>query len=195
MKLLREYICETLDQQNGLMIPPPPSEQRRVEELFVIQKQYYGRHNRESIQGILDDVVKTFDIVMSAKGIRGQKNLIAQLKEEIVPVILIHKEYFNSPRPKELAVQKNIDFISDDLESANSPSYPSGHTAQAYYIALELSKIYPSLREALMGLANMISQARVDRGVHFPSDIEAGKSLGIKLSRRKTFDSQMVEYL
>ena len=74
-----------------------------------------------------------------------------------------------------------IQFKSDYLDSAQSPSYPSGHTTQAYYIAEKLSSMYPELRKKFLTLANMISQSRIDRGVHFPSDIAGGKILAYKI--------------
>ena len=56
-------------------------------------------------------------------------------------------------------------------------SLPSGHTVAAYITAERLSEKYPHLREGLFSLANRISHSRVQGGVHYPSDIEAGKAL------------------
>ena len=181
MKLLREYIGKILNAQSDLVIPPPPPKHFRIKELSVIQKQYYNRYNPDSIQDSLDSIVDTFDNFLMSAGIRSQKDLLEQLKNETLPIIHMHKNYFNSLRPKDLAHKHNIDFKSDFLESAQSPSYPSGHATQAYYVAFKLIKLYPGLKTELLELANMISQARIDRGVHFPSDIEAGKILALKM--------------
>jgi hypothetical protein len=59
-----------------------------------------------------------------------------------------------------------------------SYSFPSGHACGAYYMAGKLSKKYPELKEDLHKLADRISNTRVEAGVHFPSDIEAGKAIG-----------------
>ena len=122
-------------------------------------------------------------IVSVAKAANKDK-LLAQLRNEILPIIDSYKNYFKMERPNELARRYNIDFKIDYLKSAQTPSYPSGHSAQAYYIATKLSKLYPSLTKELMTMANMIAQARIDRGVHFLSDIEAGKLLGLKLAKQ-----------
>jgi hypothetical protein len=45
-------------------------------------------------------------------------------------------------------------------------------------MAGKLSKKFPELKEKLVNLAERIAQTRVDAGVHFPSDIEAGKAIG-----------------
>lgn len=184
MKLLREYIRELVDQESDLMIPPPPTEFERIQELPEIQRQYHSRYNPEEIQDALDSVTGSFNSLLTAAGILSQENLLKQLKNEILPIIDLHKNYFDVERPNELARRHNIDFKSDYLESAQTPSYPSGHSAQAYYVATKLSKLYPGLVEELLAMAEMISQARVDRGVHYPSDIAAGKMLGLKLAKR-----------
>ena len=63
-------------------------------------------------------------------------------------------------------------------------SLPSGHTVAAQITAERLSKKYPHLREGLFALANKISNSRVQGGVHYPSDIEAGKALAKGLLAR-----------
>ena len=70
-----------------------------------------------------------------------------------------------------------VDFEFDYLESAQTPSYPSGHTAQAFWVAHNLSDMFPELEREFFRLAQMIADSRIDRGVHFPSDNRAGKAL------------------
>ena len=61
-------------------------------------------------------------------------------------------------------------------------SFPSGHACGAYFIATKLSKRYPHLLNGLMNLADRIARSRVQAGVHYPSDIKAGKEIGISLA-------------
>ena len=63
-------------------------------------------------------------------------------------------------------------------------SFPSGHTVSAHLTAERLSEKYPHLREGLFALAHKISTSRVQGGVHYPSDIEAGKALAKSLLAR-----------
>lgn len=171
-----------------ILIPPPPEDSVRIKELQVISGQYLNRYNPEIIQDILDSTVLTFNTVVKRHALESHEYLIEELILEIKPIILNHKNYFNSERPHELAINNNISFKHDFLESAQTPSYPSGHTTQAYYVAYNLSDLYPELRKEFMEVANMISQARVDRGVHFPSDILAGKLLADKLIKLSNKD-------
>ena len=183
MKLLRNYIKETIQESIDIIIPPPPSVEHRLNELPAITQQYHNRFNPEMLQHALDDdMVKLFGSLLVASGAPPESDLIYQLKQEVLPSIHLHKDHFDVPRPNELADQYGIQFEFDYLESAQTPSYPSGHTTQAFYIATKLSRLYPQLSEDLFVLANMVAESRIDRGVHYPSDNEAGKLLAAKLS-------------
>ena len=183
MKLLRNYIREAMQGDIDIIIPPPPSVEYRLRELQVITQQYHSRFNHEILQHALDDdMVKLFGSLLIASGVDSESGLIYQLKQEVLPAIHLHKNHFDVARPSELAEQHGIQFEFDYLESAQTPSYPSGHTTQAFYIATKLSRLYPHLSKDLFVLANMVAESRVDRGVHFPSDNEAGKLLAAKLS-------------
>lgn len=183
MDLLRKYIREALEKSTEILIPPPPPMEYRVQELEAITYQYHNRFNPEVLQHVLDDdMVKVFDSLLVASGLDSQAPLIEQFKEEVLPVIHLHKDHFDLGRPNELADQHGIPFKFDYLESAQTPTYPSGHTTQAFYTAIKLSRIFPQITEDLFVLANMIAESRIDRGVHFPSDNEAGKLLAAKLT-------------
>jgi hypothetical protein len=57
----------------------------------------------------------------------------------------------------------------------NNPAFPSGHTIDAFVIASVLSKLHPEHRGEFFSLADRIAKSRVVLGVHFFSDLEAGK--------------------
>lgn len=61
------------------------------------------------------------------------------------------------------------------VSSITRPSYPSGHTVTNHIWAHVLSELFPSKRAALFRRAYAIGLHRVDAGVHFPSDVAAGK--------------------
>ena len=58
-----------------------------------------------------------------------------------------------------------------------STSYPSGSAMQAFVWAELLAEVFPVKREALIARAARAAWGRVIGGVHFPTDIEAGRNL------------------
>ena len=66
-------------------------------------------------------------------------------------------------------------------ESPYSPSYPSGHATVGAMNAILLARMVPERRTALFERGWAYGDARVVSGVHFPSDVEAGRILGTLL--------------
>ena len=62
-----------------------------------------------------------------------------------------------------------------------TPSYPSGHSTQGYYIASSL--INDGGPQSLMKVAQNISRSRNIARAHYPSDSKLGEELGTKLFR------------
>jgi acid phosphatase (class A) len=60
-------------------------------------------------------------------------------------------------------------------------SYPSGHTMTGYLMALVLASMLPERRDAIFARADDYAHNRLVCGVHFPSDVEAGKRLAYAL--------------
>ncbi len=162
----------------AILIPPPPSEMERVAELSKVSDQYRNRKCPEQMQDVLDsDMDALFNGVLMDAGLPSSMYMIAGISRSIVPSIKIHKDYFGALRPNVLAERHGIEFEYDYLDSAQTPSYPSGHTAQAAYLAKVLGAIYPEMQSKLDKLANQVADSRIDRGVHLPSDNDAGRQL------------------
>jgi len=95
--------------------------------------------------------------------------------KEFDGVMLREKFKYKRKRPFEYFEDRGEDI---DTEHAGSPSFPSGHTAFAYFLCDVLSDRFPDRQIELQTLAEMIGQSRIENGVHFPSDITAGRFLG-----------------
>lgn len=61
----------------------------------------------------------------------------------------------------------------------NEGSYPSGHATFGWLAGIVLADMLPEKREAIMNRAREYGLNRVIGGVHFPSDIEAGRILAV----------------
>jgi membrane-associated phospholipid phosphatase len=64
-----------------------------------------------------------------------------------------------------------------------SGSFPSGHSASAVAFAVAVGGVLPGLRPALRAGASVIAFSRVYTGVHYPSDVLVGASVGALFGR------------
>ena len=64
---------------------------------------------------------------------------------------------------------------------ADSPSFPSGHTAAAFSLATSLSITYPKWYVIAPSAvwACGVGFARMNQGVHYPSDVVTGAAIGV----------------
>ncbi len=111
----------------------------------------------------------TNDSVMKQKGIyMGASILIAS------GISTVMKFSFNRERP-----YKTYPFI-EKLTSGGSPSFPSGHTSDAFATATSLSLSFPKWYIIVPSYlwASGIGYSRMHLGVHYPSDVLVGALVG-----------------
>jgi undecaprenyl-diphosphatase len=67
------------------------------------------------------------------------------------------------------------------LSAGGSGSFPSGHTSDAFSIAMIISLFFPkpSVVISIFLWAILVGYSRMDLGVHYPSDVFAGAVIGI----------------
>ncbi|MBK7961271.1 MAG: phosphatase PAP2 family protein [Bdellovibrionales bacterium] len=84
------------------------------------------------------------------------------------------KEKFQRERP----FVKYSDEIKPCAVSSKTTSFPSSHATLSRLVARLFSEIYRDRAQLLLEVSNDIALSRVIAGVHFQSDIDAGKKLG-----------------
>lgn len=92
------------------------------------------------------------------------------------------KNFYNRTRPA-IGNDKPVCVPREDWMRTNA-SYPSGHSMNAWSWALILTEARPDKATELLKLGREGGDSRVICGVHYPSDIEAGRSLGAGLVAR-----------
>lgn len=100
---------------------------------------------------------------------------VNKITNEFDGVITRLKLKYNRSRPKEFFISRDEDH---DVKDSSSPSFPSGHTAFAYLMCDYLSNLIPHRQKDLEKIAELIGQSRLENGVHFPSDVQAGRFIG-----------------
>jgi len=96
-------------------------------------------------------------------------------------LVLDQKLKFNRTRPYQMGVNALVPDVG-------TPSYPSGHAADAWTFALVLGRKHPHLSEHFNSMAERVSDSRVVVGVHFPSDLWAGKMLAHHIMDHQLID-------
>ena len=99
------------------------------------------------------------------------------------------KEHFGRKRPP------NDARIKPKIDGEDEPSYPSGHATRGILFATILAELDPEQRDALMDRAREIGWDRVIAGVHYPSDIIAGRVLGQALAQAMAANPRFQEEL
>ena len=100
------------------------------------------------------------------------------LRIHVMAIILLSKYVYNRARPHQTDPQISPFKSTTD----KTPSYPSGHAFQAYYLADVLSERYPDKTQLFHELAEECALCRVYAGIHYPSDNEYSKHL-VKMLR------------
>ncbi len=142
-----------------------------------------------------DNSLKTFKLTADKVNIDIPVALIDRLIDSSVPVIMDLKNFFNRPRPKEIALKLGIDFPNVELNSMKTPSYPSGHSAQAFLIGYLLSDMFPKYKEQFMKTAKDISYSRNAARCHYRTDSKFGMYLGKEMYKHYKKSSPMKKRL
>lgn len=90
------------------------------------------------------------------------------------------KQAYKRPRPF-VEHPGPICVPDDEAYLRSSPSYPSGHSTLGWAAGLILSEIAPDASAAILARARAYGESRIVCGVHYPSDVEAGRMTGAAL--------------
>ena len=85
------------------------------------------------------------------------------MSPKILSIIMIYKCIYNRARPSQVApdiINKQKGTLLDS-KTANTPSYPSGHAFQAYYLAKILSQKFPKKNKGSVAGIAKPCEARV----------------------------------
>ena len=102
-----------------------------------------------------------------------------------IGIALVFKELLGNVILKELIMRERPCWIDPTVEllvkSPSSFSFPSGHTAAAFSLATSLSITYPKWYVIAPSAvwACGVGLARINQGVHYPSDVLTGAAIGV----------------
>lgn len=175
--------------QETLALPAPPanSSARTKAELDDLAKQSSDRQTKlpeirkeiESANFHFGD--HRYHTLKTDPRFRETSKALASAYDDMAIAVFFFKKRFNRVRPSLLGEPQGRDFGAA-IEIPNHPAYPSGHATAAFMLAFLLQELDPPNAKRYLADASRISRNREIAGVHYPSDSEAGRSLGRQIA-------------
>ncbi len=172
----------------ALLDPPPPANsgqtRRELDVLLAIQQ----RRTKAQADAARADRKTEIWQFAQALGLQTETMrefaalgaLAEQVEDDMRPYVRTAKNRFQRLRP--YVVEPRIDPCIQDVRA--NLSYPSGHATYGYVMAYLLADMVPEKNAELLSRAQEFAGQRATCGVHFPSDLEAGRLGGRWLADR-----------
>lgn len=95
----------------------------------------------------------------------------------LTSVIITNILKYTIDRPRPFVTYSFIEKVT----AGGSPSFPSGHTSDAFVLAMALSFAFPKYWLIILSFtwAFLMGYSRMSLGVHYPADVLSGASIGI----------------
>jgi acid phosphatase (class A) len=184
-----------------LLLPPPPTPgtDEARDDLDQTARVFAQRTPQQvaRAQSQRDPTVYCFAPVLGAFFEPGRlpktNALFARITDEAETAISTAKQHWHRPRPYVVDPARFPDLVMRE----RSASFPSGHSTRGTLYSIILAELFPAQREALLETGRAIGWARVQIGVHHPSDVYAGRFLGrtlaLALLRNPEFQKDLAE--
>lgn len=170
----------------ALITPPPAADslvtRAELEAVLLLQElrtpAQAARANEiehETLFGFAADAVGPW---FTADALPRTAALFALVREDFIPVNRAAKALWPRRRPPFVDAR-----IRPCVETTDSGAYPSGHGIQSSLWAALLAELLPEHAAAFAARAAETRRMKLLSGVHYPSDLEAGRVLGEALAR------------
>ena len=79
--------------------------------------------------------------------------------------------------------------------SANTPSYPSGHALQSYFICKLYTYKYKSKKSDFLAISDQVFESRKIMGVHYESDNQFSKQIVDIILQNQDIVQHYIQYI
>ncbi|MFZ5191009.1 acid phosphatase [Enterobacter roggenkampii] len=192
---------------SALELPPPPKEGSKLfnSDINDYKKGLQQKGSSRWVQAISDanmsqkNLERFFsnpmDEKISQKRTPSISKLIGMMRYDAGYYSTIGaKEKYKRARPFSY-FKTNSCTPQKDQELSSNGSYPSGHAATAWTVALVLAEIKPTRTKQLIEAAYSYGESRVICGAHWQSDVAAGRQIGSSLFLKLNSNGEFLKTL
>jgi acid phosphatase (class A) len=169
-----------------VLLPPPPdgsaAERAELDEMLRIQGTRTPAQAERAKQDAKISVFRLGDALGSPAEFNESRlphvaALFDRVRRAEAAVIGPAKASFDRKRPYVIEPQ-----LKPVIGQLDSRAYPSGHATWAYATGFVLADMVPEKRAEILARAAEFADNRVVAGVHYPSDVDAGRVSGSVLA-------------
>lgn len=177
--------ADTLDLRRILPPPPPAGSRAERAELDALLRIQAHRTSQQAERAREDAKLNVLGFAaalghpsgLTAASLPLTVALFQHLAIDEFAILGPAKREFARPRP--FTIEPRLHPVT---ARPHSLSYPSGHATWAYTTALVLADMVPERRRQLLARAGEYAYDRNVAGVHYPSDVDAGRLAGTALA-------------
>jgi acid phosphatase (class A) len=162
----------------SIFIPPPPSADGPLElaERAIVRGPWTAERRQQAVEDNQIDPFAAFDNVL------GPNFTGANFPATAAVLDRAGRAAGFAGDPIKFLHRRDRPFVHDDsivtcIPRPTSYSYPSGHAALGFGWSLVLAELIPSRADAIINRGRDFTWSRVVCGVHYPSDVEAGRTV------------------
>ncbi|OQW57303.1 MAG: hypothetical protein A4S17_04885 [Proteobacteria bacterium HN_bin10] len=165
-----------------VFLPPPPEANGALElaERAIVRGPWSAERRQQALEDNAIDPFAAFDSVL------GPNFTAANFPATFAVLDRAGRAAGFAGDPVKFRYERARPFLSDSAITPCIPdeprlrasfSYPSGHAALGFAWALVLAELVPARADAIIERGRDFTWSRVVCGVHYPSDVEAGRTV------------------
>lgn len=177
------------------LLPPPPSA-GSVEARDDLENAYRTHHAASAAEiaaGNAENALTIFHLTAGVierfkPGVAPKTEMLfRRVETETKRITDLAKDHWERPRPYQADPARFSGAIEHEM--LKSFSYPSGHSTRGTVFAAILGELWPEHRDELWVKGREAGWLRVKGGVHYPTDVYAGRVLGQAIARAMLADA------
>lgn len=131
-------------------------------------------------------LIQVITTTFKQKGI-DVEDLCQDVISDIKNLIFKLKYFYQRPRPYQLAQYYKLKLFPYKSYSSDTPSYPSGHTLEAYVILNVIADKHPNQYQFCKEMIDDVAYSRLYLGLHYSSDNDFAKEVAKEILKHPKF--------